>query len=239
MKETFSKKLLKKSQRALFIVTGITAVVSIVSLSYSLFNLGNLKIPNVTAAFATLSLFSLFLAIGLKLFSYLDQYGEKLFQNIENSKRGIEGEESAKKIILETVGNNGRVFFNKELPTGGDIDCLILGKKGLILIEIKNFSKQIWLPLFWTKGFYDPRNEAKRHAVGLMKHLSENGYSKPLKIRKAVLYINKEVSYWGKQEVFNIRGLDRFAQYFFGLSLDSAMTDQDIIEISSLIEKLK
>ena len=107
------------------------------------------------------------------------------------------------------------------------------------LIEIKNFSKQIWLPLFWTKGFYDPRNEAKRHAVGLMKHLSENGYSKPLKIRKAVLYINKEVSYWGKQEVFNIRGLDRLAQYFFGLSLDSAMTDQDIIEISSLIEKLK
>jgi hypothetical protein len=238
MKETFSKKLLKKSQRALFIVTGITAVVSIVSLSYSLFNLGDLKIPNAAAVFATLSLFSLFLAIGFKLFSYLDQYEEKLFQNIENSKRGIEGEELARELISRTVGEGYKVFPNKDLPTGGDIDCLILGKKGLILIEIKNFSKQIWLPLFWTKGFYDPRNEAKRHATSLLKYFAENGYGKPLKIRKAVLYINREVYYWGKQGVFNIRGLDRFAQYFFGLPLDSAITDQDIAEISSLIEKL-
>ncbi|MBP5993714.1 MAG: NERD domain-containing protein [Candidatus Moranbacteria bacterium] len=239
MKETFSTKLLKKSQRALFIVTGITAVVGIVSFSYSLFNFGDLKIPNVTAAFATLSLFSLFLAIGLNIFSYLDRYEEKLFQNIENSKRGIEGERLAKELISKTVGTSHGAFFNKDLPTGGDIDCLILGKKGLILIEIKNFSKQIRLPLFWTKGFDDPRNEAKRHATSLLEYFVENGYRKPLKIRKAVLYINKEVVYWGKQEVFNIRGLDRFAPYFFSLPLDSAITEQDIAEISSFIEKLK
>ena len=71
-----------------------------------------------------------------------------------------------------------------------------------------------------------------------MRYFAENGYSKPIKIRKAVLYINKEVAYRGKQGVFNIRGLDRFASYFFSLPLDSTITDQDIAEISSLIEKL-
>ena len=239
MKETFSEIVFRKNQKEFLAIFLLAVLVGIVSILYTLFFFFCFKVTDIDTRVVMLTLFSMISIVVNEVYIFVDRYSDKLSKNIENSKRGIEGEESAKKIILETVGNNGRVFFNKDLPTGGDIDCLILGKKGLILIEIKNFSKQIWLPLFWTKGFYDPRNEAKRHAVGLMKYLSKNGYSKPLKIRKAVLYINKEVSYWGKQEVFNIRGLDRFARYVLSLPLDSSITNQDMVEISSLIEKLK
>lgn len=239
MKETYAKRVYRENRKQLLVTFLIAVFVSLVSFCYALFNLARFKIPSVAIGAITLTLFSLISILAREIYIRIDQYGNELSKNIENSKRGIEGEDSAKDLILETIGEGCKVYFNKDLPTGGDIDCLILGKKGLILIEIKNFSKQVRLPLFWVRGFNDPRNEAKRHATSLTRYFAENDYHKPIRIRKAVLYINKTVTYWGEQEVFNIRGLDRFASYFFGLPLDSVITDQDIAEISSLIEKLK
>lgn len=239
MKETFPKRVFRKNKKILFVIFLAATLVSILSIFYIFFHLDSFKVPNPLIGIITLILFFLVVISVRGIYVCIDRYGDKISKNIENSKRGIDGEELAKELISKTVGISHRIFFNKELPTGGDIDCLIVGKKGLILIEIKNFSKPVRLPLSWTNGFNDPRNEAKRHAVGLVQYLSEHGYGKPIKIRKAVLYINKEVFYWGKQGVFNIRGLDRFALYFFSLPLDSAFTDQDIVKVSSLIEKLE
>lgn len=231
-------RLRKNKNQLLFFLAGLFGVI-VLSTYYSVVHLNAIRISNITALVIVLTFASMFSILISRISDFIDDKIEKILADIERSKLGVDGEKLAKQVILSSIGAEDRAFFNKNLPTGGDIDCLILGEKGLILIEIKNFSRPIKLPLFWVRGFNDPRNEAKKHAVELKKYLVESGYNKHLKIRKAVLYINKDVTYWGKQEVFNIRGLDSFAPYFFGLPLDNAITDQNITEVSTLIEKLK
>lgn len=238
MKETFPQKTLRKNKQRLLIVTLSILVVSIISFLYAVLHVGNLKIPNLTVGIISLTLVSMFTILMHEVFQRVDQYGEQLSKNIENSKRGIEGEELAKEEIPKTIGTDHQAFFNKQLPTGGDIDCLIVGSKGIILVEVKNYSKKVYLPFVWAPGFYDPRQEARKHARKLRRYLISQGLSHDIRIHKAVLYINKNVSFSGKQDVFNILGIDQFQAYFSSRSVDTGLQQSDITRLVRIIEEL-
>ena len=169
---------------------------------------------------------------------FLDEKIDKILVDAERSKLGVDGEKLAKQVILSSVGKEDKVFFNKNLPTGGDVDCLILGKKGLLLIEVKNNAKRITLLPFWVPGFYDPRDEAKRHVRKLREYI-QTGYTKYLYIRPCILHINSDVVLRGKQGVFSIVGADKFAAFFDHLSVNTSLSEQDIDQLAVLIDQLK
>ncbi len=238
MKETFAQKSFRENRKRLLALFLAVVAVSIVSFLYALSDISNFRIPNILVGVITLTLFSMMLILGKWVSDRIDRYSDELSQSIENSKRGIEGEELAKEEILKTIGTDHKAFFNKELPTGGDVDCLIVGKKGIILVEVKNFSKKLILPSAWIFGFNDPRQEARKHARRLKEYLVSRGFFYNVPIHKAILYINPDVSYSGKQDIFNILGLERFPAYFESRPIDPKLTESDIAKLSRFIEDL-
>lgn len=239
MKRTFSERKFGQSDRRLKALLSVYLITFFCSTSYVYFHWKTIKIPDVLGFTVGITFLAMFIILLRELFSHADQYEEKLYKEMDNSKKGIEGEALAREAIAKVVSLDDKVFFNKELPSGGDIDCIIIGQKGFILIEIKNFSKRLYLPLIRVKGFYDPRDEARRHGRKLREYLEQNGYSKTVPMHLAVLYVNPDVVFRGKQNgVYNICGLEKLKEYLENLPVE-AVPVEDFQQMNRLIEAMK
>lgn len=240
MKKTYAEKIYKRSKLILLIGLLISIGVFIASSYFTFKRIGSFNYSNPLVVTISVTLFALLMILVHEISRYLDRKIDKVGDDAERSRRGFEGENLAKPIILDAIDLEDKVFFNKDLPTGGDIDCLIVGKRGVILLEIKNYQKHIFLPSGFTKGFRDPRWEARKHALKLNAYFKERGLNKKINFHMAVLYINPDVRFSGKQNgVYNICGLEKFKQYFDELRVNDTIIAEDIQKIISLIDSLK
>ena len=66
---------------------------------------------------------------------------EKLDKQIEEHRRGQDGEEKVVQLILQALDGNWRLFRNINLPgiNKGDLDLVLVGPPGVWALEVKNF----------------------------------------------------------------------------------------------------
>lgn len=239
MKETFAERKARKSGNGLHMIVLFYVIVAACGLSYFFFHLEEVLGLDRVGILVMIALVPLIVFFINRAFAPMDQLEEELFENLRISKRGIDGENIARPVILESLMPGDKVFFNKELPGGGDIDCIILGRKGLTIVEVKNNQNGLTLRQRFTKGFHDPRSEARRHAVRLIRYLKDRGFYHSIPSNRAVLHVNPNVKFSGKQGgVYNILGVEKFKGYYHGLP-DRQLTDEVLREVEALIRELK
>ena len=79
--------------------------------------------------------------------------GELISYELSRSKSftylcGYEGENTLKNFLLKNFSNDYTAYFGVPIPKLGDIDCLLVGPKGIFVIEAKNYRGN----LFFKKG---------------------------------------------------------------------------------------
>ncbi|TSC89215.1 MAG: hypothetical protein G01um10143_596 [Parcubacteria group bacterium Gr01-1014_3] len=80
--------------------------------------------------------------IGLIIILISRKYGDPLFDKISGFQSGKEGEEKILNMLKETLDDSYIYVPNYIIPNTriGDIDGLLLGPKGVIILEVKNYS---------------------------------------------------------------------------------------------------
>lgn len=83
-----------------------------------------------------------FLGIGLFVFWIAKELFEPLSDSIRNFRYGKKGEEEVSGILKDTLDDNYVYIENYTIPNTriGDIDGLLIGPKGVIIIEVKSYA---------------------------------------------------------------------------------------------------
>jgi len=184
-----------------------------------------------------------------RLIARLYVYEDKYLEDIRKSKLGIDGERMVQDELKKILDSNYYVRSNFQIPKQKfDIDEVIVGPKGLIILEVKNYEhdfifngnelyvksgkKLIKYPEYW-----DPRNEVIRHTDALSQYLGENGF-KNISIHKAVVLVReKSASFENDPRVYIIIGLSKLKHYFDGLPTDSKFDPEDITKLNEILTK--
>ena len=84
------------------------------------------------------------MAIGVLVFSFLlmSRLTGRMDREIENYRKGEEGEQRTLEIILQSLDGNWTLFHNLRLPgrNKADLDAVLVGPAGLWVLEVKNLT---------------------------------------------------------------------------------------------------
>lgn len=166
------------------------------------------------------------------------------------SRVGAEGENIVYKELDKILDDSYYVCRNYQIPGHKfDLDFLVLGPKGLVVIEVKNFSnstvfledrvvsiknygyKQESRELF---GKADPRVSLDIHCRYLNNYLNYLGY-KNIKIKKVLVFPNDHITIEGSSKTYIVKKLNELDKYFTSAYLDERFT-REFCE--SIIDKL-
>lgn len=244
---SFPKKLYIKS---VFILGAITVSLMIIVGISSYFALSD---TSKYGMIATL-LFGFFLyPLNTKSVDWLDKKTdpmiEKTIRDAHSGRLGFEGEDTVYKWLTEIVGKEAIVRNRTFIRRAGnefDIDLIAITSKGVIAVEVKNYTNPRYFELdeyFQEKDGKrvllppgnDPREEAKKHAFVLQNFLNTNGFEK-VRVTKIVAFANGLVSWDGKTSVFIAKDKESLKYYIDGLEIDSDCTPEACKEIKSLLD---
>lgn len=196
----------------------------------------------------------------LKAWSWLEKrMDEKLDQfhkNWKNAERGFKGEDLVYAELQRILDPNSYHIFRNIVLKGKkwDMDFVIVGPKGIILLEVKNFqeskvsftaSKQFFFSnriSEWIQSRFDLRNLIGRSAFQLEKYFAENNLD-GIHVRRVILYIKPDSvhikEYGGnKNHVYIIQGIDKLSDYIAGITPDK-MLDLDVcLKINDILNRL-
>lgn len=172
----------------------------------------------------------LFFPIVWKLQGKLIEVNDNLQADADAAKLGMEGEKNVAVWLNEHLPKDTySIISNVQLPGHKfDIDFVIIGPKGIIVLEVKNFSDKVYFSedeyfkiIDGQKYFLpvddDPRVQARRHSDCLKKYFELKG-AKGIKISKAVVFIKPDAcGIEGKMGVFIISGREKLKQYLNSL----------------------
>jgi hypothetical protein len=175
----------------------------------------------------------------------LDIYTDKQFAAYHSGKMGADGENMVQSWLEEVVSKE-KIFPNVTLPGHKcDIDFVVASPSGLIVVEVKNFSKDV----LFDQGKYfkkisdhfklmptieDPRIEALNHAKYLKKYLDSEGLGK-IKIYKVVVFPSGKVDFNGPTGVYVVKDEIALCDYIENLPLDSNWTTEAQGKIENLM----
>lgn len=235
----------KKFFQALFLLV-IIGVIFFATLSISVYySLQNIFEYSVIGSFL---LGFLYCPLNEKLVDWLFSFSspkiEKLVKDAKGAKRGFEGEDLVSSWLEDIVGKNN-FLKNVKLPFHiFDFDAVIIGDKGIIVLEVKNLSS----PVYFENGQYhsekdgkfsplsddqNPQIKLNERAIVLRKYLVANGFG-GIAIYKALVYVNGLVSWKGDVLTYVIKDKNSLVRYLDGLEVDSRCTP----EIQKNIKKL-
>lgn len=150
-----------------------------------------------------------------------------LLEERDAAKLGMEGERVVKEWLANILPKDGwEVLWNLERKNGNykkfDIDCVVVGPKGVFVFEIKNYSYDY---IFTTEDCavvsgekivksdsLDPRTQVRLSAERIESELKQNGIE--VRTKRAVVFARpNSIRYLGKTGVFlvdNMESLKRF-----------------------------
>jgi len=186
-----------------------------------------------------------------KLSDKYDLIEEKIFKQIENAKHGEDGE---KEVFIETEhllgGEKYTLHKNFKLPgINQDIDAIIVGQKGIIIFEIKNYTNQLLFvndevfvavgsKLLRVRPDWDPRREAVRCSYQLKKFFQENGFGR-MRVFRAVVFLKKyaaRIKKGTKTGVYLVSGIEELGKYIEGLPDDPRFTPEYCEKVNKLLK---
>jgi len=185
-----------------------------------------------------------------KLANQYDVIENKIFDEINRAKQGERGE---KEVFTATqFALTGGYTLHKNFHIPGkrfDIDAVIVGPKGIIIFEIKNYTNQLLFvgnEIFVAHGSKlsrvsvdrDPRIEAVWYSKLLQRYLREKGFY-GLRVTRAVVFLKKYaalIKKGTKVGVFLVSGIDELDKYLNGLPADPRFTPAFCARINSLLK---
>ncbi len=154
---------------------------------------------------------------------------DALLKDARSAKRGIDGEFEVSGWLEEIVGE-GNILRNVMIPGRKfDIDFVVVGPKGVIVVEVKNFTNRV---CFENDEYFqekdgrriplspddDPRLEVKKHTFALSKYLALNGFDEVV-VKKILVFSNGLVSWDGVTEVYIVKDKESLRKYLDDLKV--------------------
>lgn len=180
--------------------------------------------------------------------SLIGPFIEKSLKTAKRAKRGMDGEDMVSGWLEEIVGK-GNFVSNVELPGAKfDFDAIIVGERGVIVLEVKNLSDSI---RFDSEDYYqlkegepilispdkDPRFKLRERVVyDLRRYLDSNGFG-AVTTHKALVICNGQVTWNGPAETYIIKDKEHLRKYIESRNIDPSCTPQVQTEILNLLRK--
>lgn len=250
-KKSFSEQQLRKNRIIKYSVITVVLIVLVFLIKYVVSPLFNIQIWLKTDSFVILFLMLLGAAsclMGQGLFNMLDSVFCGVNKNIGISMAGHEGEQKVFKELSNVLGDKYTVYPNYVIPGHKfDLDFLIVGPKGLIVVEVKNFSnatvfsedkalsvKELGYKKEVIKlvGSSDPRNKIDTHCKVLNRYLNYLGFDN-IGIKKVLVFAKDHVTIDGKSKIFIVKKITELGKYFDNLYQDERFTPEFCKELNT------
>ncbi|NCC70913.1 NERD domain-containing protein [bacterium] len=160
------------------------------------------------------------------------------------ARKGDEGEKVAYLKLTKILDQKYKIHKNFKLPGAKfDFDFLIIGPKGVVVLEIKNsdnsyvFTEKEAIRVKISKysreetklfGPCDHREKLIKRCNFLGHHLNSLGLGQ-IKVKKALVFVDSKVEIKGKSKVFIVSNINELAKYFDNLNEDRRFS-QDFCE---------
>lgn len=171
------------------------------------------------------------------------------------AEKGDRGEELAYKELHKLLNSNEyQIYRNLTFPgVTSDFDIVVVGSKGIILFEVKNYEKS--KDVYEVESSYykstenklvkkrkDLREIVSWRAGKLEKYLAEKGVDN-IKVRKVILYVKSdsvEIKEYGvnKNHVYIVQGLSRLQYYLANARADNHFTLSLCSKVNGVLKKL-
>ena len=130
-----------------------------------------------------------------------DRLTKRLDKQIEQHRRGQEGEDRVAELMLQALDGNWHLFRNISLPgrNKGDLDFVLVGPPGVWVLEVKNFLGnyrnvgETWEYRHdkkWKSLSKSPSLQAQNNALRLKNFLKADGLK--VFVEPAVVWANEE-----------------------------------------------
>src|ERR1035437_4094597 len=223
-KITYSKKLYLIAQLKFLAVLLVFIIILVLDFRYGI-GRANFTIKTFEMLFVLLLGFS-FYPVVMSAKRRLDKFEDKILDDADSARLGFEGENTVAEWLKQILPKDKYfVLPNFVLPGHRfDIDFIVIGPKGVIILEVKNYTGQFQFSddeYFQIKNgqknvlppSFDPRDEARRHAYYLRKYFELNGYNN-VRILKAVVFVNaNRMSIDGNTGVYVAGGFDSLKKF--------------------------
>ncbi|MDO8585263.1 MAG: nuclease-related domain-containing protein [bacterium] len=180
----------------------------------------------------------------------VDEIQEKILIEAGSAKLGFKGEDKVAEWLEESLPTDKySILRNVTLPEHKfDIDFVIIGPQGVIVLEVKNFSDQ---RTFIEDEYYqvkdgqryvlsvdfDPRFQVQLHVYYLRKYLEDNGL-RDVRILKAIVFPKSDAAnVIGSVGVYIASGLDALKRFFDGATFDPRYTSELRSRIKAVLSK--
>src|SRR3989344_6884445 len=188
----------------------------------------------------------------LKAEHKLDVFFDKTLRALRNAIKGNIGEKKTFAQLEKILGGNSRIYKNLKIDPRFDIDAVIVGPKGLIVIEIKNLSgifrfvgedtyKISWRygnECFCRLGEYDnPIREVLRHNLKLEKYLHENGFGNMRSHKTLLMVGDAKIEELKEPAAYVITNLEHLKKYVDGLYDDERFTPEFRERLGTFLNK--
>lgn len=241
-KKSFSEQQLRKNRIIKYAVITIILIVLVFLIKYVVSPLFNIQVWLKADSWVILFLMLLGVITCLMsqgLFNVLDSVFCGVNKNIGISMAGHEGEQKVFKELSSVLDDKYTVYPNYIIPGHKfDLDFLIVGPKGLIVVEVKNFSnatvfsgdeaisvKESGYKKEVTKlvGSSDPRNRIDDYCKVLNSYLSYLDFDN-INIKKVLVFAKDHVTIEGKSKIFIVKKIYELGKYFDSLYVDKKFT---------------
>lgn len=150
---------------------------------------------------------SLVLVIGiLVIFGWLvnfliEKINKRLDKQIEQHRRGQEGEDNVVQMVVQALDGNWHLFRNVSIPgrNKGDLDLILVGPPGIWTLEVKNFrgeyrnigdAWELRKGKSWKAAYSNPSSQAEKNAYRLKNFLKADNIN--VFVNSAVIWANPE-----------------------------------------------
>jgi len=177
------------------------------------------------------------------------KYENPLIKDRDSSQRGVDGEDIVFKWLDEIISNESWVrlpneeFLSKN--TSFDIDTILIGPKGIFIIEIKNYSYNLIFnndkcdAVIGNKNLpckgKDPRKEVSDYANFIENKLKKEGLGN-LNTHRVVVFARKDsFNIIGKSKVYLVDNKESLEKYIFDTPDNPIFTNEFCQKIKSTI----
>lgn len=173
---------------------------------------------------------------------YKNSDRKELFHQLQSFTKGINGEKQVRTLLKNNLSDEYTYLPNYVIPKSfvGDIDGLLVGPKGVIIIEVKNWfgsflvqSGNIYRKSDPEAQLRNPFIQVARQAEALEAFLKANQLS--VRTRKLIVLINGKLSIEGKTGIY-ITDLRQLLDYISKIGLIQNANSQSAAALKVLTQ---
>jgi len=173
---------------------------------------------------------------------------DKIIKDMDNAELGFKGEETVSGWLKQILSAEEYIILpNVVLPNHRyDIDFIVIGPKGIIILEVKNFTGKFHFSndeYFEIKNgkknalppFFDPREQVKKQTFDLREYFELKGHGNA-RILKALVFVNKDsITIDGNTGIYVVNSLDSLKNFFDNITLDINYTPEYCEKIRQIL----